>query len=436
MLALALVAGELLGRWDFTAPSGTLSVSLLQGNVPQDEKFSARYVPEALAGTAAQFAAARGALVIGPETVIPLLPSQLDPAFMQALRTPFTMPERAALFGIPLGDPASGYTNSALGLSATAATGDGGAYRYDKHHLVPFGEFIPLGFKWFTRMMNIPLGDFNRGPETAPSFPFQGERIAPNICYEDLFGEELAARFVPAADAPTILANISNIGWFGRTVALDQHLQISRMRSLELQRPMLRATNTGTTAVIDHRGNVTHALPVYTRGVLEATVQGRNGLTPFAAWAGRLGLWPLWALGLATLVLLRAQAHTLKSSVSPATRARARPRHPRSPGEMLSFQQIILRLQSYWGERGCALLQPYDMEVGAGTSHTATFLRALGPEPWSAAYVQPSRRRRTAATGENPNRLQHYYQYQVVLKPAPENISTSTSARSRRSAST
>jgi apolipoprotein N-acyltransferase len=302
MLALALVAGELLGRWDFTAPSGTLSVSLLQGNVPQDEKFSARYVPEALAGTAAQFAAARGALVVGPETVIPLLPSQLDPAFMQALRTPFTMPERAALFGIPLGDPASGYTNSALGLSATAATGDGGAYRYDKHHLVPFGEFIPLGFKWFTRMMNIPLGDFNRGPETAPSFPFQGERIAPNICYEDLFGEELAARFVPAADAPTILANISNIGWFGRTVALDQHLQISRMRSLELQRPMLRATNTGTTAVIDHRGNVTHALPVYTRGVLEATVQGRNGLTPFAAWAGRLGLWPLWALGLATLV--------------------------------------------------------------------------------------------------------------------------------------
>jgi apolipoprotein N-acyltransferase len=221
---------------------------------------------------------------------------------MQALRRPFTMPERAALFGIPLGDPASGYTNSALGLSATAATGDGGAYRYDKHHLVPFGEFIPLGFKWFTRMMNIPLGDFNRGPETAPSFPFQGERIAPNICYEDLFGEELAARFVPAADAPTILANISNIGWFGRTVALDQHLQISRMRSLELQRPMLRATNTGTTAVIDHRGNVTHALPVYTRGVLEATVQGRNGLTPFAAWAGRLGLWPLWALGLATLV--------------------------------------------------------------------------------------------------------------------------------------
>jgi glycyl-tRNA synthetase alpha chain len=89
---------------------------------------------------------------------------------------------------------------------------------------------------------------------------------------------------------------------------------------------------------------------------------------------------------------------------------------------MLSFQQIILTLQDYWSKQGCALLQPYDMEVGAGTSHTATFLRALGPEPWKAAYVQPSRRPKDGRYGENPNRLQHYYQFQVVLKPAPDNI--------------
>ena len=86
---------------------------------------------------------------------------------------------------------------------------------------------------------------------------------------------------------------------------------------------------------------------------------------------------------------------------------------------MLTFQHIILRLQAYWAEQGCALLQPYDMEVGAGTSHTATFLRAIGPEPWKAAYVQPSRRPKDGRYGDNPNRLQHYYQYQVVLKPAP-----------------
>ena len=89
---------------------------------------------------------------------------------------------------------------------------------------------------------------------------------------------------------------------------------------------------------------------------------------------------------------------------------------------MLTFQDIILKLQTYWANQGCALLQPYDMEVGAGTSHTATFLRAIGPEPWKAAYVQPSRRPKDGRYGDNPNRLQHYYQFQVALKPAPENI--------------
>jgi glycyl-tRNA synthetase alpha chain len=89
---------------------------------------------------------------------------------------------------------------------------------------------------------------------------------------------------------------------------------------------------------------------------------------------------------------------------------------------MLTFQQLILKLQHYWDRQGCALLQPYDMEVGAGTSHTATFLRALGPEPWRAAYVQPSRRPKDGRYAENPNRLQHYYQYQVVLKPSPSDI--------------
>ena len=88
----------------------------------------------------------------------------------------------------------------------------------------------------------------------------------------------------------------------------------------------------------------------------------------------------------------------------------------------LTFQQAILTLQNYWDQQGCALLQPFDMEVGAGTSHTATFLRALGPEPWNAAYVQPSRRPKDGRYGENPNRMQHYYQFQVVLKPSPENI--------------
>jgi apolipoprotein N-acyltransferase len=168
---------------------------------------------------------------------------------------------------------------------------------YDKHHLVPFGEFVPFGFRWFTRLMNIPLGDFNRGPLAAPSFAVRSERVAPNICYEDLFGEELAARFADAASAPTMFANISNIGWFGDTIAIDQHLNISRMRTLEFQRPMLRATNTGATAIIDHRGQVVADLPPFTRGVLEAQVQGQTGITPYAWWASRAPLWPYLVLG-------------------------------------------------------------------------------------------------------------------------------------------
>src|SRR5262249_40962730 len=161
-----------------------------------------------------------------------------------------------------------------IGLSA--ATTVSAPYRYDKQHLVPFGEFIPAGFRWFTTLLNIPLGDFNRGARNPPSFSFDGERIAPNICYEDLYGDELALRFADARRAPTTLANGTNIGWFGDPIAVRQHLNISRMRALELQRPMLRATNTGATAVIDHTGRVVAQLEPFTQGVLETEVQGRS----------------------------------------------------------------------------------------------------------------------------------------------------------------
>ncbi|HXE48612.1 MAG TPA: apolipoprotein N-acyltransferase, partial [Ramlibacter sp.] len=200
--------------------------------------------------------------------------------------------------GIPLGSMKEGYTNSVIGLKPNAEP-----YRYDKHHLVPFGEFIPPLFRWFTDLMNIPLGDFNRGPIGQSPFEWHGQRLAPNICYEDLFGEELAAQFANPARAPTILVNVSNIGWFGNTVAIDQHLQISRMRALEFERPMIRATNTGATVIIDHRGRVAAALPRHTRGVLAGEVEGRTVITPYAWWVSRLGLWPWWLLALAIVAL-------------------------------------------------------------------------------------------------------------------------------------
>ncbi len=299
VVAALLAACSFFGPGRFSQPNGNLTVSLLQGNVPQDQKFQEAEIPRELAWTLAALRSAQGELVVGPETVVPVLPEQLDPDYWTDIAAPFRSSWRAALIGVPLGNPVSGYTNSAAGISAASARMPGGYYRYDKHHLVPFGEFIPLGFHWFTEMMNIPLGDFNRGPLLAPSFVVGRQRIGANICYEDLFGEDLAARFADPAAAPTIFANISNIGWFGDTIAIDQHLQISRMRTLEFQRPMIRATNTGATVVIDHLGRVTHALPRFTRGVLEGSVEGRTGATPFARWASAFGLWlPLLSAGM------------------------------------------------------------------------------------------------------------------------------------------
>lgn len=302
LLVLGWAAQQVgLGPIEFTRPTGRLQVSLLQGNVPQDEKFSPERLPETLTWYGQALIHAPGELVIAPETAIPLLPAQMPDDYWETLRSRFAVGGRSALVGVPLGDEDEGYSNSVAGLSARAAAWPGGSYRYDKHHLVPFGEFIPFGFRWFVDMMNMPLGDFDRGSLVQPPFPVQRadggvEQVAPNVCYEDLFGEELAARLVDGRPQATVFANVSNIAWFGRSLAVEQHLQISRMRTLELQRPMLRATNTGATVVIDHRGRVTHALPAHTRGVLTGEVQGRSGLTPYAHWAGRLSLWPLLLL--------------------------------------------------------------------------------------------------------------------------------------------
>ena len=293
------------------SPMQAFSVTLLQGNIAQDEKFQGgKGIPDALSWYATQLMAAKTSLVVTPETAIPLLPSSLPPGYLDLLLNRFVKPgvapgsafATAAIIGIPLGNSDKGYTNSAIALKPQpAGVKDGesltaGVYRYDKHHLVPFGEFVHPLFKWFLAIVNIPLADFNRGALTQPPFDWQGQRLGLNICYEDLFGEELAARFRDPAGSPTMFVNISNIAWFGNTIAIDQHLSISRMRAIEFERPMLRATNTGATAIIDYRGQVTDSLARHTRGALVGEVEGRSGLTPYAWWASRFGLWPWWLL--------------------------------------------------------------------------------------------------------------------------------------------
>ncbi|MBC8640478.1 apolipoprotein N-acyltransferase [Caballeronia sp. EK] len=282
--AIALiVAGMLLSLVEWTTPANApLDVRLLQGNVKQEMKFEQAGVDESLALYQRLITEKPADLIVTPETALPVLSVQIPQDFAVAIRNFADNTNSSILFGaigvtiLPDGR-ATDFTNSLFGVTPHV----NGVYRYDKHHLVPFGEFVPLGFHWFVRLMGIPLGDLARGPIAQKAFIVHNQPVAVDICYEDIFGEEIA-RTIREQETPAgILVNSTNLAWFGNTIALDQHLQIARMRSIETGRPMLRATNTGMTAVIAANGDVVSKLPTFTTGVLEAHVQGTSGSTPY-----------------------------------------------------------------------------------------------------------------------------------------------------------
>ncbi|ASV98167.1 apolipoprotein N-acyltransferase [Paraburkholderia aromaticivorans] len=283
-IAVALIAaGLLLPLVQWTVPANApLTVRLLQGNVKQEMKFEESGMRAAIDQYQQMITSKPADLIVTPETAIPVLAQQLPAPFASAVRNFADTTGSAILFGAiggtitPEGQVID-YTNSLFGV--TPGTRD--VYRYDKHHLVPFGEFVPWGFRWFVNLMSIPLGDFFRGAPVQKPFMVHNQPVAVDICYEDIFGEEIA-RTIRDSDTPAgVLVNSTNLAWFGDTIALDQHLQIARMRSLETGRPMLRATNTGMTAAIDADGKVLGRLQPYTIGSLDLTVQGTAGSTPY-----------------------------------------------------------------------------------------------------------------------------------------------------------
>ena len=284
----------------FTRSTGMLTVSLFQPDVAQNDKFEPAHIDAALAWHAVKLAHAPGQLVVTPESSLPVLPVQIPLADWLAYEKPFNKTGRSALVGVFTGDDEQGYTNSLVGLDTTHHMTDGTFYRYGKRHLLPFGEFVPTGFRWFVDMLKIPIGDQAKGVDTAP-FVVAGQRVRPLICYEDLFGEDFATAMV-GPNAATLLANATNLAWFGKRMIQDQHLQFSRMRSLEFQRGQVRATNTGATAVIDWQGHVTARLAPEVEGELDASVEGRIGTTPYAQWVAQLKLWPLWLLAVAQIL--------------------------------------------------------------------------------------------------------------------------------------
>ena len=291
VVTLIIAAGSGLPQ-DFTTSTGSLRVSLLQPNVPQDQKFNRALMEANQEQLARQIESARGQIVVTPESVVPMPLLYLEPEYVDRLQR--AAAQRPLLLGIFLGDEQQGFVNSLIALGGPQS------YDYGKRHLLPFGEFIPPGFGWFVRAMGIPMDDQMRGQHQR-SFELAGQRLRPLICYEDLFGEDFVGSMV-GDDAATVLVNVSNLAWFGTLMVQDQHLQFSQLRALEFQRPFIRSTNTGATAVLDHRGRVTARLPQASTAVLEAEVEGRIGSTPYARWLAACGLWPLWLLAAAVLV--------------------------------------------------------------------------------------------------------------------------------------
>jgi apolipoprotein N-acyltransferase len=294
VLAATLAIGFGLSTIAWTHPEGKpITVRLVQGNIAQQEKFDPAHAARALALYRQLLTAAPADLIALPETAI-LPPDYLPPDYLDGIKQYAATSGSHVMFGIALPGATRHYANSAAAFSPT-----GQSYRFDKQHLVPFGEYAPTGFRWFVDIMQIPLGDMARGAEVQAPFAVKDQLVLPNVCYEDVFGEEIALQLRSAARPATILLNMSNLAWFGESIAIPQHLQISQMRSLETGRPMLRSTNSGATAVIDGRGKLVSLLPLYTEGTLAAQVQGMAGLTPFI----RFGNYTMLALAALALLL-------------------------------------------------------------------------------------------------------------------------------------
>jgi len=276
-IVLLLGAGGLLRRMDWTQPTGApVTVSLLQGNVSQSLKWDPKRLPLSVDTYLRLTREHPAALTVLPETALPLFFNEVPREVLRALTS-----HGEALIGVAVATTDGGYTNGAVTLTRDLAV-----KAYAKRHLVPFGEYAPPGFAWFFRFARIPMSNFTAGPPRQAPLAVAGQRIAPNICYEDLFGEEL----LDALPTATLLVNLSNTAWFGDSLAQPQHLQIARLRAIETGRVMLRATNTGMTAMVGPDGSVTAALPPFATDALVVQAQGRSGLTPYARWGNLLAL--------------------------------------------------------------------------------------------------------------------------------------------------
>lgn len=307
LVAVVAIAGMGLGRVEWTRPVGApVSVKLLQPNIPQSLKWQPELLGRWLADNLNLVEANPAQIIVLPETTLPLSLDDLPPEYLDSLEAAAKRAGGDVIFGVFTREQSargSRYFNTAVSL------GSSGSQQYRKRHLVAFGEYSPPGLSWIYRWLSIPMSDQSPGPPGQPPLAIAGQQVAINICYEDAFGEEI----IEALPQATLLLNLTNTAWFGRSLAQPQHLQMSQMRALETGRPMLRATNTGTTAVISPQGELTARAADFEPAVVAATVRGYAGLTPYS----RIGNWG--AIGLSVLVLCFALARR-RGSAQPAAR--------------------------------------------------------------------------------------------------------------------
>ncbi|MFA5627024.1 MAG: apolipoprotein N-acyltransferase [Thiohalomonadaceae bacterium] len=297
VLAVCLwLAGWALQQIEWTQPAGKpLRVALIQDNLPQETKWSAEEFDLRLDLYARLTLENIGEVdaVIWPENAITVFYHELKDDYFSYLAEQAGAAGTDIIIGVPVKrDDAPGYYTSLMVLG----TKDGA---YHKHHLVPFGEFVPFEswLRGLIEFFDLPMSGFSPGPAGQPPLAVAGQLAAMSICYEDAFGEELLHNF-PAA---TLLINGSNNAWYGDSLALHQHLEIARMRTVETGRPLVRATTTGISALVDHYGQITQSTPAFEQLVLRGEVQPMQGLTPYIRW-GNMPVLLLLVLGLALTI--------------------------------------------------------------------------------------------------------------------------------------
>lgn len=297
VLLVIWLGGKALTSVDWTEPTGSpLSVALIQADIAQSRKWDPANVDRTLS-LYRDLSIAQGPvdLIVWPETAVPVLQSQ-------ALAFTNGMAARLADQGTTLitGIPVDAYEDGEMQIYNAIMVAGQKDEQYLKHKLVPFGEYVPLQdvLRGLIAFFDLPMSSFSRGPAVQEPLQAAGYRLAPFICYEAVY-PHFAARLAAQSE---LLITISNDSWFGRSIGPLQHLQMARMRAIESGRWMIRSTNNGVTALIDHRGQITKRIPQFEQAVLNGAVQPRTGLSPYLRWRN----WPLGLVALACLVACAA----------------------------------------------------------------------------------------------------------------------------------